>query len=193
MDEAHMRKRVVILASGTGSLAQAIFDAHDLDIQIVAVVSDNPKAPVLDRAKAASINTAVVELTGDRVAWNKQLFDQVDQYQPDLVVSAGFMKILSSDFVNTFPTINSHPALLPEFPGAHAVRDALAAGVSVTGTTVHWVDDGVDTGPIITQMEVPVLPTDDEATLHERIKKVERGLIVATIALIIPTLETNSR
>jgi phosphoribosylglycinamide formyltransferase-1 len=188
-----MRKRVVILASGTGSLAQAIFDAHDLDIQIVAVVSDNPKAPVLDRAKAASINTAVVELTGDRVAWNKQLFDQVDQYQPDLVVSAGFMKILSSDFVNTFPTINSHPALLPEFPGAHAVRDALAAGVSVTGTTVHWVDDGVDTGPIITQMEVPVLPTDDEATLHERIKKVERGLIVATIALIIPTLETNSR
>ena len=193
MDEAHMRKRVVILASGTGSLAQAIFDAHDLDIQIVAVVSDNPKAAVLDRAKAASINTAVVELTGDRVAWNKQLFDQVDQYQPDLVVSAGFMKILSSDFVNTFPTINSHPALLPEFPGAHAVRDALAAGVSVTGTTVHWVDDGVDTGPIITQMEVPVLPTDDEATLHERIKKVERGLIVATIALIIPTLETNSR
>ena len=193
MDEAHMRKRIVILASGTGSLAQAIFDAHDLDIQIVAVVSDNPKAPVLDRAKAASINTAVVELTGDRVAWNKQLFDQVDQYQPDLVVSAGFMKILPSDFVNTFPTINSHPALLPEFPGAHAVRDALAAGVSVTGTTVHWVDDGVDTGPIITQMEVPVLPTDDEATLHERIKKVERGLIVATIALIIPTLETNSR
>lgn len=90
-----------------------------------------------------------------------------------------------------FPTINSHPALLPQFPGAHAVRDALAAGVSVTGTTVHWVDDGVDTGPIITQMEVPVLPGDDEATLHERIKKVERGLIVATIALILPTLERN--
>jgi phosphoribosylglycinamide formyltransferase-1 len=81
--------------------------------------------------------------------------------------------------------------LLPQFPGAHAVRDALAAGVSVTGTTVHWVDDGVDTGPIITQMQVPVLPGDDEATLHERIKKVERGLIVATIALILPTLERN--
>jgi phosphoribosylglycinamide formyltransferase-1 len=188
-----MRKRVVILASGTGSLAQAIIDAKELDIQIVAVVSDNPNAQVLDRAKAASINTSIVELSGDRAVWNKKLFDQVDQYQPDLVVSAGFMKILSSDFVTTFPTINSHPALLPEFPGAHAVRDALAAGVSVTGTTVHWVDDGVDTGPIITQMEVPVLPNDDEATLHERIKKVERGLIVATIALIIPTLETNSR
>ena len=101
------------------------------------------------------------------------------------------MRILPSDFVNRFPTINSHPALLPQFPGAHAVRDALAAGVPVTGTTVHWVDDGVDTGPIITQMEVPVLPGDDEATLHERIKKVERGLIVATIALILPTLERN--
>ena len=188
-----MRKRVVILASGAGSLAQAIIDATELDIQIVAVVSDNPNAQVLERAKAAKLNTSVIELGADRTAWNKQLFDQVDQYQPDLVVSAGFMRILSPEFVNTFPTINSHPALLPEFPGAHAVRDALAAGVSVTGTTVHWVDAGVDTGPIITQMEVPVLPNDDEATLHERIKKVERGLIVATIALIIPTLETNSR
>lgn len=188
-----MRKRVVILASGSGSLAQAIIDASDLDIQVVAVVSDNPKAQVLDRARKAGVNTSVIELTGDRELWNKQLFNQVDQYRPDLVVSAGFMKILAANFVQTFPTINSHPALLPEFPGAHAVRDALAAGVSVTGTTVHWVDDGVDTGPIITQMEVPVLPNDDEATLHERIKTVERGLIVATIALIIPTLEPYSR
>ena len=188
-----MRKRVVILTSGSGSLAQAIIDASDLDIQVVAVVSDSPKAQVLDRAKKAGVNTSVIELTGDRDLWNKQLFNQVDQYRPDLVVSAGFMKILAANFVQTFPTINSHPALLPDFPGAHAVRDALAAGVSVTGTTVHWVDDGVDTGPIITQMEVPVLPNDDEATLHERIKTVERGLIVATIALIIPTLEPYSR
>ena len=188
-----MRKRVVILASGSGSIAQAIIDAKDLDIQIVAVVSDRADAQVLERAKQAGINTSVITLGADRATWNKQLFDQVDQYQPDLVVSAGFMKILAADFVNTFPTINCHPALLPQFPGAHAVRDALAAGVSVTGTTVHWVDDGVDTGPIITQMEVPVLPDDDEATLHERIKKVERGLIVATIALIIPTLETITR
>jgi len=188
-----MRKRIVILASGQGSLAQAIFDASELEIQVVAVVCDRANAQVLDRAKQASINTAIVELTGDRQVWDKQLFDQVDHYKPDLVVSAGFMRVLSPDFVNHFPTINSHPALLPDFPGAHAVRDALAAGVSVTGTTVHWVDDGVDTGPIITQMEVPVLPEDTEATLHERIKQVERGLIVATIALIIPTLETNTR
>jgi phosphoribosylglycinamide formyltransferase-1 len=188
-----MRKRIVILASGQGSLAQAIIDATELEIQIVAVVSDRADAPVLERAKRAAINTSVVELTTDRENWNKQLFEQVDLYKPDLVISAGFMRILSPEFVNHFPTINSHPALLPEFPGAHAVRDALAAGVSVTGTTVHWVDAGVDTGPVITQMEVPVLPEDDEATLHERIKKVERGLIVATIALIIPTLETISR
>jgi len=188
-----MRKRIVILASGQGSLAQAIIDASDLEIQIVAVVSDRADAQVLERAKKASINTTVVTLTADRQHWNKQLFESVDQYSPDLVVSAGFMRILSPDFVNHFPTINNHPALLPDFPGAHAVRDALAAGVSVTGTTVHWVDAGVDTGPIITQMEVPVLPGDTEATLHERIKKVERGLIVATIALIIPTLETKTR
>ena len=188
-----MRKRVVILASGTGSLTQAILDATELDIQVVAVVSDKEGAAVLDRAKEANVNTSVIQLKGDRAAWDRQLFDQVDQYQPDLVISAGFMKILSPEFVSYFPTINSHPALLPEFPGAHAVRDALAAGVKITGTTVHWVDAGVDTGPIITQMEVPVLPGDDEATLHERIKKVERGLIVATIALITPTLETISR
>ena len=188
-----MRKRVVILASGTGSITQAIIDATDLDIQIVAVVSDKADAKMLDRARQAKINTSVIELKDDRAAWDKQLFDQVNQYQPDLVISAGFMKILSADFVNFFPTINSHPALLPDFPGAHAVRDVLAAGVTVTGVTVHWVDAGVDTGPIITQMEVPVLPGDDEATLHERIKKVERGLIVATIGLITPTLETNSR
>lgn len=186
-----MRRRVVILASGSGTLAQAIIDAKELDIQIVAVISDKPDAQVLERAKKAMINTSVIPMQADRAAWNKQLFDQVDQYQPDLVVSAGFMRILPPEFVNHFPTINSHPALLPEFPGAHAVRDALAAGVTVTGTTVHWVDSGVDTGPVITQMEVPVLPGDDEATLHERIKKVERGLIVATIALIIPTLESR--
>jgi phosphoribosylglycinamide formyltransferase-1 len=188
-----MRKRVVILASGQGSLAQAIIDAADLDIQIVAVVSDRPDAHVLERARKASINTSIVELTTDRQQWNKELFESVDLYSPDLVVCAGFMRLLSPEFVNHFPTINCHPALLPDFPGAHAVRDALAAGVAVTGTTVHWVDAGVDTGPIITQMEVPVLPGDEETTLHERIKKVERGLIVATIALIIPTLETNTR
>ena len=186
-----MRKRVVILASGTGSLTQAILDATELDIQIVAVVSDKSDAQVLERAKKANINTSVIELKGDRVAWDRQLFDQVHQYQPDLVISAGFMKILSSEFVSNFPTINSHPALLPEFPGAHAVRDALAAGVTITGTTVHWVDAGVDTGEIIAQAELDIAPDDNEESLHERIKILERSLIVATIEQLLSTMENG--
>ena len=186
-----MAARVVLLASGSGTLAQAIIDAEELDIEIVALISDNPDAQALTRAKQANIQTFVIPIKNSRGEWNQGIIQTVVSLSADLVVSAGFMRILSSDFVNRFPTINSHPALLPQFPGVHAVRDALAAGVPVTGTTVHWVDDGVDTGPIITQMQVPVLPGDDEATLHERIKKVERGLIVATIALILPTLERN--
>ena len=186
-----MAHRVVLLASGSGSLAQAIIDSEELDIEIVALISDNPDAQALTRAKEANIESLVIPLKESRDEWNQEIIQTVVSLSADLVVSVGFMRVLPPDFVNRFPTINSHPALLPQFPGAHAVRDALAAGVLVTGTTVHWVDDGVDTGPIITQMEVPVLPGDDEATLHERIKKVERGLIVATIALILPTLERN--
>jgi phosphoribosylglycinamide formyltransferase-1 len=186
-----MSHRVLLLASGSGSLAQAIIDAAELDIEIVALVSDNPDAQALTRAQASNIQTIVLPLGHSRDEWNKEIIQTVSKFSVDLVVSAGFMRILPAEFVSRFPTINSHPALLPQFPGAHAVRDALAAGVLVTGTTVHWVDAGVDTGPIITQMEVPVLPGDDEPTLHERIKKVERGLIVATIALILPTLERN--
>ena len=187
-----MPLRVVILASGAGSLAQAVIDADELDCEVVAVMSDRSDAQVLDRAKSAGIATEHIPTGNSREQWNRQIIEKVAEYKPDLVVSAGFMRILPAEFVERFPTINSHPALLPDFPGAHAVRDALAAGVSVTGTTVHWVDAGIDTGPIITQMQVPVIPGDDEATLHERIKKVERGLIVATIALILPTLERHA-
>ena len=186
-----MTARVVILASGSGTLAQAVIDSTELDIEIVEVISDNHSAQVLTRAQEAGIPSKIISVGSSRELWNREIIEAVAGLDVDLVVSAGFMRILPAEFVNRFPTINSHPALLPLFPGAHAVRDALAAGVSVTGTTVHWVDDGVDTGPIITQMEVPVLPGDDEAQLHERIKKVERGLIVATIALILPSLERN--
>ncbi len=187
-----MAYRLVVLASGSGTLAQAILDARvDLECEILAVISDNPEAPVLVKAQAAGITTDVIAVGASRHEWNLQMIERVGAEKPDLVVSAGFMRILPPDFVNRFPTINIHPALLPNFPGPHAVRDALAAGIAVTGTTVHWVDDGVDTGPIITQMEVPVLAGDDEPILHERIKKVERGLIVATIALILPTLERH--
>lgn len=186
-----MTHRIIILASGAGTLAQAIIDATELDIEIVAVVSDRKDAEVLHRANVAGIQSEVIPVGSSRENWNSEIIKKVAAYMPDLVVSAGFMRILPPEFVNRFPTINIHPALLPEFPGAHAVRDALAAGVKITGATVHWVDAGVDTGAVITQMQVPVLSGDDEASLHERIKRVERGLIVATIALILPTLEPH--
>ena len=186
-----MACRLVILASGTGSIAQAILDANDLDIEVVSIFSDQSASQVLERAKSAGIPSQCIPVGNSRELWNQEIIERTTAAKPDLVVSAGFMRILPPDFVNRFPTINIHPSLLPDFPGSHAVRDALAAGVTMTGSTVHWVDSGVDTGPIITQMQVPVLPNDDEATLHERIKKVERGLMVATIALILPTLEQH--
>ena len=184
-------KRAVILASGNGSLAQAIIDDPQLGGQIVALISDRADALVLERARLKTIPTHVIEMKSDRKIWDREIFDYVNNLKPDLVISAGFMRILSPDFVQTFPTINSHPALLPLFPGAHAVRDALAAGVSETGTTIHWVDQGVDTGKTIRQEKVSILPGDNEASLHERIKEVERGLIVAAIKEVLPTLESR--
>ena len=125
----------------------------------------------------------------DRTEWDRELETLIAALKPDLVVSAGFMRILSERITNKFKIINSHPALLPLYPGAHAVRDALTAGATETGTTIHWVDAGVDTGKIIAQERVEILPEDTEESLHERIKIVERGLIVATIAELLPTLE----
>ena len=165
--------RVVILASGTGTLAQAIIDAADKHYTVVGVIADQP-CQAIARAEAAGISHAVVELGEDRQEWNRRLAAAVETHRPDLVVSAGFMRNLGK-------VINTHPALLPSFPGAHAVRDALAHGVKVTGTTVHYVDEGVDTGPIIAQEAVVIQPDDTEDTLHERIKQVERALIVSVL------------
>ena len=125
--------------------------------------------------------TKLIPFRKPRAEWDQELINYVQSVSPDLVVSVGFMRILSSEFASKFKVINSHPALLPNFPGAHAVRDALSAGVNQTGCTVHWVDAGVDTGQVIAQRIVDVLPNDDEASLHERIKIVERQLIVETI------------
>jgi phosphoribosylglycinamide formyltransferase-1 len=186
-----MKKRIVLMASGTGSLAQAVIDAvqtGDIDAQICAIITDQPQARVIERARDASITTFVHPMKKDRPAWNSELIAYVDSLRPDLVVSVGFMRILSPEFVSRFPTINSHPSLLPSFPGAHAVADALKAGVNETGTTVHWVDEGVDTGKVIAQVRVPVLNGDDEATLHERIKIVERELVVETIKKVLPEI-----
>lgn len=189
-----MSARLVILASGEGSLAQSIIDAvqrGDIAATIVAVISDQPEANVLKRARAAGIATFIQPISGDRADWNRKIFSLTDSLHPDLVLSAGFMRILPPEFVAQFKIINSHPALLPLFPGAHAVRDALEAGAQVTGATVHWVDAGVDTGEIIRQAEVEILAGDDESSLHERIKIVERGLVVATIQELLSTLESR--
>ena len=184
-------KRLVILASGSGTLAQAIIDAR-LDADIVAVISDKKDAEVLARAERAHIETFTIPMLPDRAEWDRELETLIAALKPDLVVSAGFMRILSQRITSRFKIINSHPALLPLFPGAHAVRDALAAGASETGTTIHWVDAGVDTGEVIAQERVEIHAGDTEESLHERIKIVERGLIVATIASLITTLEKNN-
>jgi len=172
--------QVVVLVSGTGSLLQNIIDNQDDSYRVIKVVADKACAGI-ERAQAAGIDVEVVPLGTDREQWNKDLVTAVGQ--TDIVVSAGFMKILGADFLATFEgrTINTHPALLPSFPGAHGVRDALAYGVKVTGSTVHFVDAGVDTGRIIAQQAIVIEADDDEASLHERIKGVERELIVRVL------------
>lgn len=184
--------KIVVLVSGQGTLCQAII-AGQGQYQVVGVVADC-SCPAITNAAAAQITAEVVQFpqfTAEdspevralaRQAWNEDLATAVGKYQPDLVVSAGFMRILSPIFLQQFDRIlNTHPALLPSFPGAHAVRDALAAGVRVTGCTVHEVDEGVDSGKIVAQEPVRVLTDDTEASLHERIKQVERQLIVQVL------------
>ena len=181
-------KKVVILASGSGTLARAIFTAEK-NYEVAALVCDQPLAKVIDIANEFGIKVELLELGQDRAIWNQELLKLVSNYQPDLVVSAGFMRILAPQFVTTFKTINSHPSLLPLFPGAHAVRDALAAGAVETGTTIHWVDEGVDTGKVIAQQRIAIKANETEESLHERIKIIERGLIVATIPQILAELK----
>jgi len=175
--------RVLLLASGTGTLARAILEANqkgDIQIDIVGLISDK-KAPVLDVAMSYGVPSFHLPMQSDRVKWNSEIFEKAQSLEPDLIVSVGFMRLLAPEFVQAFKVINTHPSLLPLFPGAHAVRDALAAGASVTGTSVHWVDTGLDTGPVIAQRQIDVLPGDDESILHERIKIAERTLIVETL------------
>lgn len=178
-----------MLASGTGSLLQSLLDAAvgDYPARVVAVGTDRDcRAVKLAEAAAVPAFTVRLRDRSDRAAWDDALTSAVAAHQPDLVVSAGFMKILGPQFLSRFPArvLNTHPALLPSFPGAHAVRDALAYGVRVTGTTVHLVDAGTDTGPVLAQRAVEVRDDDDEETLHERIKVVERGLLVDVLAAI---------
>jgi phosphoribosylglycinamide formyltransferase-1 len=182
------RARIAVLLSGTGSLCAALLaatDDPDYPATVVAVGSDRD-AEGLEHARRRGLPTFVCAVAehADRAAWDRALAAELSAVEPDLVVSAGFMKIVGPAVLDAFGgrLINTHPALLPAFPGAHAVRDALAAGVRVTGATVHVVDSGVDTGPVLAQREVAVRPGDDEARLHERIKDVERELLVQTVA-----------
>ncbi len=184
---------VVVLASGTGSLFRAIVES-DIGNQVRALVTDIPDCGAVEIARQAGIPVRVVPLITTkgtqsvfRDQWNRDVVNAVSQFDPHLIVSAGFMRILGPQFIDAFPEriINSHPALLPEFPGAHAVRDALIAGASQTGCTIHFVDYGVDTGPIVVQESVEIQPDDTEEVLHERIKAVERILLPATIKVLL--------
>lgn len=179
---------IVLLASGSGTLAQSVLDvaaAGDCPYRVIALVSDRDCEAVA-RAERAGLPTSVVRPGDhpDRAAWDAALRDAVAAHDPDWVVSAGFMRILGGAFLERFDgrVVNTHPALLPSFPGAHAVRDALAYGVTVTGCTVHVVDSGVDTGPVIAQRAVEVRPDDTEVSLHERIKVVEREMLDDVLA-----------
>ncbi|MFJ9345760.1 phosphoribosylglycinamide formyltransferase [Streptomyces sp. NPDC101237] len=187
-------KRLVVLVSGSGTNLQALLDAiaatgaGAYGAEVVAVGADRDGIEGLARAERAGIATFVTRVKdfGTRQEWDRALAEAVAAHEPDLVVSAGFMKILGKEFLARFGgrTVNTHPALLPSFPGAHGVRDALAYGAKVTGCTVHFVDDGVDTGPIIAQGVVEVRDEDDEGALHERIKEVERSLLVEVVGRI---------
>jgi phosphoribosylglycinamide formyltransferase 1 len=183
-----MNARLVVLVSGAGTNLQALIEASEdpeYGATVVAVGADRDGIAALERAKAANIPTFVVKV-GDfatRGDWDDALAAGCERYQPDLIVCAGFMKLVGKAFLARFPgrCLNTHPALLPSFPGMHGVRDALAYGVKVTGCTVFVVDEGVDAGPVIAQTAVSVDDDDDEATLHERIKVAERSLLVDTV------------
>ncbi len=181
-----MSARVVVLVSGEGTNLQALLDATAdpaYGVEVVAVGADREGTTGAKRAEAAGVPTFVVRLEDapDRAEFNRLTEAAIAAYEPDLVVLAGYMKILAAHVVERFPMVNTHPALLPAFPGAHAVRDALEHGARVTGVTVHFADPEVDSGPIIAQRAVEVLPDDDVASLRERIKSVERGLLVDTV------------
>jgi phosphoribosylglycinamide formyltransferase 1 len=181
--------RLVVLVSGSGTNLQALLDAvadETYGARIVAVGADRAGIEGLARAERAGIPIFVEKLADHptREDWDRELAARIAEHKPDLVVCAGFMKILGAPTLSTFPVLHTHPALLPSFPGAHGVRDALSYGVRITGCTVMLADAGVDTGPIIAQAAVPVLPADDEATLHERIKVAERALLVDWVGRI---------
>ncbi len=183
-----MSARLIVLVSGAGTNLQALLDAcadPGYGAQIVAVGADRDGIEALARAERAGVPTFThrVKDFPDRADWDRALTQSCAAARPDLIILAGFMKLVGDQFLGTFGgrVINTHPALLPAFPGMHAVRDALDHGVKLTGCTLFLVDAGLDSGPMIAQAAVPVLDEDDEATLHERVKVAERSLLVETV------------
>ncbi|WP_322921241.1 phosphoribosylglycinamide formyltransferase [Nocardioides renjunii] len=181
--------RLVVLVSGSGTNLQALLDACTdpaYGARVVAVGADRDGIEGLARAERAGVPTFVRSLSDfeTRDGWDAALATVVERFEPNLVVSAGFMKLLSTDFLAKFLTLNTHPALCPAFPGMHGPRDALDHGVKVTGATLFVVDAGVDTGPIVAQVPVTVEEGDDVASLHERIKTAERAMLVEAVGRI---------
>jgi phosphoribosylglycinamide formyltransferase-1 len=187
-----MVARLVVLVSGEGTNLQALIDAcrdPGYGAQVAAGGADRGMIGALARAERAGVPTFTVRLADFpcREDWDRALARACADHAPDLIVLAGFMKLVGQPFLDSFAgrCVNTHPALLPSFPGANGVRDALAHGVKVTGCTVFLVDAGVDTGPILAQASVPVADDDDEATLHGRIKVAERALLVGTVGRMV--------
>jgi phosphoribosylglycinamide formyltransferase-1 len=187
-----MSARLVVLVSGEGTNLQALIDAGRdprYGARVVAVGADRDGINGLARARREGLPTFTVRVADypSREDWDAALAHTCQKYAPDLVILAGFMKLVGKEFLDCFGgrCVNTHPALLPSFPGTHGVRDALAHGVKVTGCTVLLVDEGVDAGPIVAQASVPVADDDDEATLHERIKVAERALLVAAVGRMV--------
>ena len=184
--------RLVVLVSGAGTNLQALLDActdSEYGATVVAVGADRDGIEGLARAERAGVSTFVhrVKDYPSRERWDAALTDSVLGFEPDLVVSAGFMKLAGDAFLTAFAGryLNTHPALLPSFPGMHGPRDALEYGVKVTGATLFVVDAGIDTGPIVAQTVVPVEDSDTADSLHERIKVAERAMLVETVGRLV--------
>lgn len=184
---------IAVLASGQGSNFQALLDATqcgDIAARIALLITNNPHAYALERAQRAGITTVIVPNTTDRIAYGEQLITTLHTHHIDLVCLAGFMRVIAANVVQAYRgrMLNIHPSLLPAFPGLHAIRQALEARVTATGVTVHLVDEGVDTGPIVLQETVPILPDDTEASLTARIHIVEHRLYPQAVQMILRTL-----
>jgi phosphoribosylglycinamide formyltransferase 1 len=187
-----MQSRLVVLVSGAGTNLQALLDAcasESYGAQVVAVGTDRDGIAALDRARAAGLATFTLRVRDFpvRADWDRALTQACADFEPDLIILAGFMKLVGADFLAAFGgrVINTHPALLPSFPGMQGAKDALDYGAKVSGCTVFLVDEGTDSGPIVAQAAVPVHDDDDEATLHERIKVTERALLVDTVGRLV--------